>query len=187
MGPRQYLCIKIRRSRLERNLQCNKLKWETIRPGSKPPLHLLNILPLFPCRCSAVQTLDHDQQLISRDDAPDLLQIDNNCLLPAENCGGIDKERIEEAKVASWEVAAAHDSDLVEGDAAGGSSGGLDPDPGAEGGFLGEVSGALLGWRRCGEGPRRREQRGFVVVHGERERERERGILLSFVLYFGFV
>lgn len=120
----------------------------------QPPLQLHHILQ------HVIIERVEQQDLISGDDASDLLEIDDDGLLSAEDGGGIDEEGVKKAEIAGGEIAAAHHGELIDLDDLG-VAGGVDADPGAEAlaALLEAEKVHALEERAAGGGRARRERR----------------------------
>lgn len=110
---------------LEGELQRAKLEGELVTLGTlqQAALQLGGVLEDV-----AVEGIEKEH-LVGSDHASDLLEVDDDGALAAQDRGGVDEERVEQAEVPRGELASPHHGGLVDLERLHGCRGGLDADP----------------------------------------------------------
>ena len=122
-----HLCIEEGTSGLEGELERAELEGQLVALGAleQASLELGGVLENV-----AVEGVEQED-LVGGDDAPDLLEVDDDGALAPQDSGWVDEEGVEQAEVPRGELAAAHHGGLVDLQRLHGGRGGLDADPAA--------------------------------------------------------
>jgi len=123
----EHLCIEEGTSGLEGELERAEFEGQLVALGAleQASLELGGVLEDV-----AVEGVEQEH-LVGGDDAPDLLEVDDDGALAPQDRGGVDEERVEQAEVPRGELAAPHHGGLVDLQRLHGGRGGLDADPAA--------------------------------------------------------